>query len=123
MYNKEYQKEWYQRTKEQRHKWQREYYKKNKERIKQRDKKYKQELSKFINEIKLKSGCELCGYNEHSAALCFHHKNSENKETEIANLINSKYSKKRVLKEISKCIVLCANCHNILHSKKQESKE
>ena len=38
-----------------------------------------QEIRKRIDKIKLSTGCEICGYNKHPAALSFDHFNPENK--------------------------------------------
>ncbi|NIQ17146.1 MAG: hypothetical protein GTO02_23025, partial [Candidatus Dadabacteria bacterium] len=47
--------------------------------------------------------------------LQFHHKNPEEKEGDVCEFVNAGYSKEVVLKEIAKCIVICANCHLKLH--------
>lgn len=62
---------------------------------------------------KLGGKCQRCGFNDHPAALQFHHKNPEDKNFTLssAGLI----SKDR-WKEVEKCELLCANCHSIEHS-------
>lgn len=66
--------------------------------------------------------CERCGYNKCSQALEFHHLDSNEKLYSVSVLLgthNPHYSKpkyiKRVLDEIEKCAILCANCHRELH--------
>jgi len=59
--------------------------------------------------------CEICGEN-HPATLDFHHIEQENKESEISGLI-SNANKKRLFEEISKCIIICSNCHRKIHYK------
>lgn len=54
--------------------------------------------------------CEICG-NEDYRVLEFHH--LSNKDNNIADMLT--YSKDRILEEITKCKVLCANCHRIEH--------
>lgn len=56
--------------------------------------------------------CERCGYDTCSRALCFHHRNPEEKEFNISNVGKSWAS---VVKELKKCILLCHNCHMELH--------
>lgn len=63
----------------------------------------------WLREYKATLKCERCGEN-HPAALQFHHPDPSAKEGNIANR-NSRWSIERVMKEIAKCIVLCANCH------------
>lgn len=64
--------------------------------------------------IELKGGkCEHCGYGKYRGALEFHHVDPKSKD-----LKNFKsYSMERVLKELEKCILLCANCHREKHAK------
>lgn len=69
----------------------------------------------YVRNIKLASGCVKCGYNEHHVCLDFHHLDSEDKDDNVARLVNSASSIKRIDKEIAKCIILCANCHRLEH--------
>ena len=66
----------------------------------------------MLNDIKTKSGCVKCGYNEHPAALDFNHKDPSQKLGNIAEKAKS-WSYKKLLDEVAKCEVLCANCHRI----------
>jgi hypothetical protein len=71
-------------------------------------------------EIKKNLKCESCGESRYWV-LDFHHINPKEKEYEVSSLIRIG-NKKRVLDEINKCKVLCANCHRDLHhQEKQES--
>jgi hypothetical protein len=54
-----------------------------------------------------------CG-ESHIACLDFHHRDPKEKDCAISVAI-SKYSKQRVLEEISKCDVMCKNCHSKYH--------
>lgn len=73
----------------------------------------------IVNRIKLESGCQHCGFNEHASALQFHHKNPKTKEFAISSAIGWKLE--RILKEIKKCIVLCSNCHAIEEHRKNNN--
>lgn len=67
--------------------------------------------------IKIKGGrCCLCGYNNCSKALDFHH--CGNKEYEMAALLKKswKINEKKILKELEKCMLVCSNCHREIHS-------
>ena len=57
--------------------------------------------------------CSRCGYDKHLFTLDFHHTKG-NKEEVVSKLIKD-YSKQKALKEIEKCILLCANCHREVH--------
>lgn len=67
----------------------------------------------FNTEIKEKLVCSLCGEDRYWV-LDFHHRNPEEKDSSVSELILSG-SKSKVLKEIEKCDVLCSNCHRDLH--------
>lgn len=88
------------------------YYEKNKKEL------YKRKigrLNKRREEFKKLLGgkCKVCGYSKCLAALEFHH-NSGDKEGHVSKIIKD-FSKQKGLKEIEKCILLCANCHRELH--------
>lgn len=71
-------------------------------------------LRHIASEIKLFFGCSVCGFNGHPRALEFHHRDPSEKDFSIGET----YSGASVIKmlfEISKCDVLCANCHAIHH--------
>lgn len=62
--------------------------------------------------VKMLGGeCGACGYKKNLAALSFHHVNSEEKEHKLDMRHLSNRTWQAVLDEVSKCILLCANCH------------
>lgn len=76
--------------------------------------KKRQELVDIVNEIKEKSGCCNCS-EKNSVCLDFHHIDPTKKDLTVSKLMFCK-SKDRMLKEIKKCVVLCANCHRKFHA-------
>lgn len=52
---------------------------------------------------------------DHPAVLDFHHRDPTQKEMTISKLINTRFSRSRLMSEIEKCDVLCSNCHRIHH--------
>lgn len=58
--------------------------------------------------------CSECGYSECMAALSFHHKNRDEKSFKLSDMFSNR-SLIKVLDEIHKCILLCANCHMKKH--------
>jgi len=69
-----------------------------------------------LKAIKFAGGsCTKCGWKNHPAALEFHHINGE-KDFAIGNRWNANWE--LLAKEISKCQLLCSNCHRIEHSKR-----
>lgn len=63
--------------------------------------------------------CNRCGYNKHTAALEFHHKNITEKDFNIGNVANKSWL--LIKKELDKCELLCSNCHRIEHSNRDET--
>lgn len=59
--------------------------------------------------------CMICGYNQCTDALEFHHTNPSEKEYAPSYLINSR-SVEQAMKELSKCVMLCSNCHREVHA-------
>jgi len=57
--------------------------------------------------------CSKCGYNKCIQALEFHHMGVD-KEGHITKIIKNS-SRQKALKEVKKCILVCANCHRELH--------
>jgi predicted DNA-binding protein (UPF0251 family) len=74
-------------------------------------------IKRKVELIKQKGGCcEKCGYNKNIAAFDFHHKNPEEKEyqLDVRKLANTSMIK--LIEELKKCTLLCANCHREEHS-------
>lgn len=68
-----------------------------------------------IEAIKILGGkCCGCGYNKNYAALEFHHKDPTQKDLDWTK--NRQRSWDKVLAELNKCILLCANCHRETHN-------
>lgn len=66
-------------------------------------------IRSLIQAIKLEKGCALCGYRKSPAALEFDHLDPAAKSFGVG--FHSSHSLDRVMAEIEKCRVLCANCH------------
>jgi hypothetical protein len=54
---------------------------------------------------------------DHPACLVFHHVDPAVKDLAIADALRRGFAKKRILAEMAKCVVLCANCHIKLHAR------
>lgn len=57
--------------------------------------------------------CSLCDETDHNC-LDFHHVDPSEKEIKISTAIGR--GANTVAKELSKCIVVCANCHRKVHA-------
>jgi len=62
--------------------------------------------------------CKACGLDDYRV-LEFHHLGD--KENSISRMVGVGYSWKNIVKEMSKCIPLCSNCHRIEHWQEVES--
>lgn len=81
-----------------------------KQRAFQRD--WKRRAKDWFRELKAGLSCARCGFS-HPAAIQFHHTGS--KEADITQMVQRQVPRERILAEIAKCEVLCANCHFIEH--------
>lgn len=79
-----------------------------------RVKQQRQKLVEWFRDYKRGLKCSRCPEN-HWACIEFHHKDPKTKEFSIVRAIARRLSIKRILAEIEKCEVLCANCHRKLH--------
>lgn len=61
-----------------------------------------------------KDRCVICGEGR-AAALDFHHVDPMTKSFNLGSAARSK-SVDAVLREIAKCVVLCATCHRLVHA-------
>ncbi len=142
-YNRDYHQANKDKTREHRLEYSREYRIKNKDNIKEKNKIYYKEnleiikkcrlkhknqraeysankykaLSLWWKEYKINFKCSHCGETDINC-LDFHHTNPKEKEINVSKV--TLYSKAKGLREIAKCIALCANCHRKEHAKLRE---
>jgi hypothetical protein len=81
------------------------------QRAKVQKKKLKETLFRCMDWLRL-SGCVFCGEKE-ACALDFHHMQPGRPVTQAAN-----HSRSSFIKEVCKCILVCATCHRKCHAKK-----
>ncbi|MFH8577202.1 hypothetical protein [Streptomyces zaomyceticus] len=67
----------------------------------------------IVSGIKTTRGCADCGFNAHLAALDFDHLDPKSKSKSVSWLVSHNAPMQRILDEIEKCEVVCANCHRI----------
>ena len=79
------------------------------------------ERYEWINTYKLERGCADCGYADHPHALDFDHLPGTEKLYSIGSGWAGSAPWDKVLAEIEKCEVVCANCHRIrTHERRRE---
>lgn len=82
------------------------------ERRKQTSKALRKSRSAWAVELKSGKACTDCGNSYHPAAMQWDHTGSD-KEYNVSNMGYLGLSKERILREISKCELVCANCHAV----------
>ena len=93
----------------------RKHYNENKGYYKGKARRRRHEMRDWLRDYKQEQGCKDCGISN-PVVLVFHHINPEEKDFNLCNAPSFGYGIERVSKEIEKCIVLCANCHAIVHA-------
>jgi hypothetical protein len=71
----------------------------------------------------LKTGkcCKRCP-ETHPACLEFHHRDGNSKVLEIAAMVSQGWSERKIVDEIEKCDLICANCHRKHHWVEREAR-
>lgn len=95
------------------------WYYKNREYDIERREERRRELQSWVREQKAASdGCERCD-ESHPATLEYHHPGSKFKS--ISAMVRDGHSRERMLDEMARCELLCANCHRKLHDDRSGS--
>jgi hypothetical protein len=95
----------------------REYHRKHRSRWKKIAKDNRLEIRRKIEAMNLK--CEVCG-ESHPPCIDFHHRGSD-KIACVSKMVSDGTSWQKILDEISKCDVLCSNCHRKVHWDERKS--
>lgn len=90
------------------------WYYKNREHALSKIKERKALVRIWVKALKEKLECSKCHEN-HPACLEFHHIDSDNKEINLSQVASNGWSLAKIQLEITKCEVLCSNCHKKLH--------
>lgn len=69
-------------------------------------------------EYKQTLSCSNCDESRYWC-LDFHHTDPRAKENEVSSMVKNNASKERILEEVSKCIVVCRNCHADIHHRER----
>ena len=87
--------------------------------VENKQKRQKQVLDRIRNNKKLVidyfgGKCNDCGGVFHPSVYDLHHRNPEEKDNNFKTMLHRSWNK--IIKEIEKCDLLCANCHRIRHN-------
>lgn len=96
--NKEYQSKWYES---------------NKQLQMERTKASKQKKKEWYEEYKKTLKCNECGEEDYRCVDIYRLEKSEDNRS-IAEMVRRNLSTEKIISEISKCKILCSNCHNKL---------
>lgn len=92
----------------------RKHYANNKEKVKAYIRAYKDRKRKAWREYKKTLSCARCGAC-HPAIIDFHHVDREDPDKKKVHQLVKEQKFAQAHEEIKKCLILCANCHRILH--------
>ena len=83
--------------------------KKNKELVADRRRRLKKTMVEYMG-----GKCLRCGWAEHDCGLQAHHVNPSNKSFRLST--GNTRSWEVIKSEANKCVLLCANCHSVIHA-------
>ena len=95
-------------------------YQREREKLLAKVKNRQEETITWFRQYKATITCMRCGENN-PACLQFHHRNRAEKKRNIAEYATHAGSIEKLIHEINKCDVLCANCHSIEHWQEKEN--
>ena len=68
----------------------------------------------FVQEYKRNNPCIRCGESD-PCCLDFHHLDKSSKFANLAEMAGRGFGLNKIIAEILKCVILCANCHRKQH--------
>lgn len=80
----------------------------------------KEQIREWFRSFKMNLACSNCN-ESHISCLDFHHVDGSKKEKGVSEAVLHGWSILRIEEEISKCIILCANCHRKHHYEEENS--
>ncbi len=103
--------EWYVKNRDAVREYQKNHYAKNRDRRSSQTRKRWAERREWLDTLKTDTPCIDCGNTYHPRAMQWHHLNGEDKLFGVSQMTGKR--KETILKEIEKCILICANCHAV----------
>lgn len=106
------------KRKEMQRKYSSEHYQRNRLKVIENIQQYKRKRREEFMEFKSQLSCQMCGLTGIPDAIDFHHTDPKAGDAKIFMLMkNHAYAK--LLKEVAKCVPLCATCHRIVHAEER----
>lgn len=98
---------------------QKEWYQQHKDHMRQKQRDRRAAIRRWLQEEVLAGKtCSRCSESD-SDCFDFHHKDPSLKEFNMGEVLMRKMGKERILNELAKCEILCANCHRKHHAKER----
>lgn len=77
----------------------------------------KQKKKELYEKVRREGQCKTDNCDEdRPVCLTFHHIKQEEKVTTVSEMLDNSYSLSELQDEIEKCIILCRNCHEAIHT-------
>lgn len=102
-------------------KWNAKFYRNNAAAVYARVKARRAHMRDWLDDIRSQLVCSKCG-EKHPGCLDFHHPDKKTKDFNVGNVRAWGWGKEKMLLEIGKCVVLCANCHRKMHYEERRKK-
>jgi hypothetical protein len=74
----------------------------------------------WLDDYKKALVCEICN-EDRWWVLDFHHIDPKHKDIAVGTAVNKGWSIERIKNEISKCKILCSNCHRDFHYQEKQA--
>jgi hypothetical protein len=110
----EYAQQWAEQNREKKREHARRWREKNPDYHREYHRRWTEKNRALTTAYKAERGCQRCGEKD-PVVLDFPHVGG--KESEVASMVSRKWE--RILAEIEKCIVVCANCHRRIHHEEE----
>ena len=98
---------------DQQRQYHRDWYHKNAEKRLADKRRYQAAIRQELEAIKTERGCQECGERDFRC-LDFHHRDPEEKMLQLGCSYR-RVGREKIMAEVEKCSVLCANCHRKHH--------
>lgn len=87
-------------------------YKANRASFLEKYRKIREELAELVNDHKCKP-CADCAIVYPPYVMDFDHREPKFKVKSVSAMVNGRFNKEKILLEISKCDLVCSNCHRV----------
>lgn len=76
---------------------------------------HRETLRAHVRAVKAGQRCIACREAHHYSVMDFHHRGDDDKDATIAKMCHKGVPLQRLIDEIAKCDLMCANCHRFHH--------